>query len=60
MKTKYKGMEVRKATKKMFINRIESSLIAKNKEEESFWKKLRFETFRISLTKEINSKNMEK
>ncbi len=42
------------------INRIELSLIAKNKEGEAFWKKFGFEKFRISLTKETNSINMEK
>ncbi len=40
------------------ISRIELSLIAHNREGELFWKKFGFETFRISLTKEINSDDM--
>lgn len=35
------------------INRIELSLIARNKEGEAFWKKSGFKTFRLSLSKEI-------
>ncbi len=41
------------------INRIELSLIAKNKEGETFWKKFGFVTFRISLAREINNQIVE-
>ncbi|GJQ59127.1 MAG: GNAT family N-acetyltransferase [Candidatus Scalindua sp. AMX11] len=42
------------------IRRIELSLTAHNKEGELFWKKFGFDTFRISLTKEINIQNRGK
>lgn len=42
------------------IRRIELSLTAHNKAGETFWKKFGFDTFRISLAKEIDSENREK